>query len=271
MAHEKNVEVSRGGHTKDETGAKESNEGYGVRNLSHGSLQRTNGRRCNLFSGKGVDNTGNNNVDGRGDALLDCDRAWKVTGGVLHFSQNCRERLVAGVSEGDVEESRDSLCEVGVSDSLDVQGGRRVSWSLYSERNHNDEDSGDDGDGARPRSPRDEAHAVRYAHRPHCDCGDDGKRDRAGSMFADSVESDSQGDQSGSGNKSHVDEKADSENTFDPWSAEYPAVVHDVQHVRVLPPVLDEIVCGIQAQQPHDDDAQDSWEKPEYIESGRKR
>lgn len=53
------------------------------------------------------------------------------------------------------------------------------------------------------------------------------------------TQADGEGHEGGGADECHVDEEADGEDTFDPGAAENPSVVDDVEHVGVLPPVLD--------------------------------
>lgn len=150
LAHEEDVEVARRCYTEDKAGAEKADEGYGIGNLCHGGLERSDRRRCNLLAGQRVYDACDDNIDGCCDALLNGNGTWEVARWIFHLGQHCWESLVTGVCERDVEEGGYGLRESWVTNGLEIQRCFRVSWSLNTECDHDDEDSGDDGGGAGP-------------------------------------------------------------------------------------------------------------------------
>lgn len=135
---------------KGKTGREDGRENDAVGDPGDKLGSRAKGRRDGVLSSQAVNGNGHNHVEADGDTLQPSEGKAEVANGVNHLGHVSDEVDVTRVSVADLETGVEAGTEVWVGDDQDllVPVCGRSSGILGSERGHDEDGSGDDGDHA---------------------------------------------------------------------------------------------------------------------------
>ena len=236
-----------GGVSEHHSGGEQSEQHDTVGNLGREGWSRAKGGRGGVLASQAVDGNGDDDVQRDGNRLQPDERRHKVLGRVLHLSNDTRESDVAGIGVADAQASAQALPEGRVSDNLDLLCERawRVGRIGDAEADHDDENSGKNGNRSWYTDPCDKLERTWQTEQPASNSSDGHERNSAGSVVAHGVETNGHGDGGGGAGEHDTDEQNKGTDGFERAATNDTTHVDEVEAVRMPLLELQHLVCRV--------------------------